>query len=287
LVTGYYAAPGPNHIAGKVGAGAVYLNGLGNYGLGDYLVTTTSASQLDVGANSFTLAFWLKTTTHTDAILLNKYSSAGMESGYLLAVDGASNGGKLRLQISDGAGGVGRRVFKGATPLNDGAWHHIAVVVDRAGVLTSFYVDGALSSSSGANNSGNLYAAVLFAVGRANSVYGGWLAGAMDELRVYSRALSVAEVASLASVSGPLYRLEPVGNVSPRVTGVRLSGPDVIVSFTSAPGQRYDVLRADALAGGAWQVVAAGLAGTGQTLQVTDTNGAAFAGRFYRVRIAP
>jgi hypothetical protein len=61
----------------------------------------------------------------------------------------------------------------------------------------------------------------------------------------------------------------------------------VVISFTTFLGESYDVLRADTLAGAAWGTLATNLAGTGQALQVTDTNGANLAQRFYRARIAP
>jgi hypothetical protein len=76
-------------------------------------------------------------------------------------------------------------------------------------------------------------------------------------------------------------------NAPPQITNVKVVGTNVVISFTTFLGESYDVLRADTLAGAAWGTLATNLAGTGQALQVTDTNGANLAQRFYRARIAP
>lgn len=75
-------------------------------------------------------------------------------------------------------------------------------------------------------------------------------------------------------------------NAPPRFTGAKLAGADVALSFTTFSGESYDVLRASALAGVAWSPVASNLPGTGGAIQVTDTNGAGQASRFYRARLS-
>ncbi len=75
-------------------------------------------------------------------------------------------------------------------------------------------------------------------------------------------------------------------NAPPRITTLRLSGNDCVVSFTSFPGVTYDVQRATDLLSGAWSLAAASLDGTGQTVQAVDPGAAEQVSRFYRVRIA-
>lgn len=208
LTTGAYHSPAPAHLLpGKVGPAAVFLNGDDDfgYGTGDY-VTLGSAAEVNAGAWSFTLTGWLNTSTGSDAVLFNKYRNAGRESGYLLAVDGASNGGRLRLRISDGENNpnsLGAKTFTDVQPVNDGAWHHIAVVVDRANNETSFFVDGVLTSFHNRDNSGNLESQAVFGVGRANGAYGRWFRGAVDDARIYSRALWLIEIEELAGFTRP------------------------------------------------------------------------------------
>jgi hypothetical protein len=61
------------------------------------------------------------------------------------------------------------------------------------------------------------------------------------------------------------------------------SGNDMIVSFPTSAGKLYRVERSDTLQSGSWTTVQDNIAGTGGTVQVTDTGGAAQPRRFYRV----
>lgn len=76
-------------------------------------------------------------------------------------------------------------------------------------------------------------------------------------------------------------------NAPPQITNVKVVGTNVVMSFTTFLGESYDLLRADLLAGAAWSAFATNLPGTGQAIQITDTNGASRTQRFYRTRIAP
>lgn len=75
-------------------------------------------------------------------------------------------------------------------------------------------------------------------------------------------------------------------NAPPQITSMRSVGANVVMSFTTFLGESYDGLGADAVSS-TWSAFATNLPGTGQAIQVTDTNGASRAQRFYRVRIAP
>jgi hypothetical protein len=68
-------------------------------------------------------------------------------------------------------------------------------------------------------------------------------------------------------------------------------GTDVLVSFTTATGSNYRLERTSTLGATPipWTTVtgAAGVAGTGNIVTVTDPGGAASATRLYRVRLLP
>jgi hypothetical protein len=68
-----------------------------------------------------------------------------------------------------------------------------------------------------------------------------------------------------------------------KVSSVAKSGSDMLVSFPSVSGKTYTVQRSDTLQSGSWTTVQSGIAGTGGTVQVTDTGGALQPRRFYRV----
>ncbi len=80
-----------------------------------------------------------------------------------------------------------------AGSLTDGQWHHI--VLQRTGTRVELYVDGRLEGST-------TYAGVIGTVGPLRLGRGSyntlWWHGALDEVRVYRRALSVREIAALS-----------------------------------------------------------------------------------------
>jgi hypothetical protein len=71
-------------------------------------------------------------------------------------------------------------------------------------------------------------------------------------------------------------------NVPPRVSNLKLLGPNALISLTTLPGESYDVLRASNPADGPWAVVASNLAGASHDIEVTDAQGASQGKQFYR-----
>ena len=85
------------------------------------------------------------------------------------------------------------------SPGSPGAWHHVAGVFDNS--VVSLYVDGALEAVFSSPSTQAMYAAgdeitVGCDVDLGNEVY--LTTGAIDEVRLYSRALTPAEVSALA-----------------------------------------------------------------------------------------
>lgn len=79
-------------------------------------------------------------------------------------------------------------------PVNDGTWHFIAAVND--GATTHVYVDGQLGDTY-LENVGSTFSGIT--VGRIASGRAYWV-GAIDDVRVYSRALSLAEIQALGEL---------------------------------------------------------------------------------------
>ena len=86
-------------------------------------------------------------------------------------------------------------------PLNDLLWHHVAAV--RSGRTASIYLDGEL----GATKSNDLFAGdVSFGVNLTLGSLPGWgkLAGMLDEVRLYRRALSAEEITARCTLLQPV-----------------------------------------------------------------------------------
>jgi hypothetical protein len=101
-------------------------------------------------------------------------------------------------------GSVYRQAVYGFS-LCDSAWHHIAYTVDPANSSQILYIDGNSGSSSGFSDALAYDGTVpRLAIGHhadiSNANYD-WN-GQIDDVRVYSRALTAAEIASIYSASG-------------------------------------------------------------------------------------
>ena len=147
------------------------------------------------GAQSRTLEAWIKTKPNETATL----SIAGWGVSEVTAE--RSNfrvwNGKLRYEVKDG--------FTAGTGLvNDGEWHHIALVVDGSGATTtlanvSFYIDGVLDpiSAPGTRNiNTNTTNGVDFRIGANSSPNAAqfFQNGHIDQFRLWDTNLTASEI---------------------------------------------------------------------------------------------
>jgi glucose/arabinose dehydrogenase/chitodextrinase len=184
------------------GNGATLLNGLawvtGKYGGGlsfdganDYLTVTNSPS-LDISGNAVTLSMWLNpsTTSTGDQVVIAKHWNTTMTSPYYqYGLELQSNGARPVFFVGT-PGGVTSAAM--TSSLAKGQWSHLAVVFN--GSTVQFYVNGALVST------GNLSATIT---ARGNPLRVGsdasteqFYKGLLDNVRVYNRALSSADVSA-------------------------------------------------------------------------------------------
>src|SRR5690606_23615629 len=103
-------------------------------------------------------------------------------------------GNVLGADFEDSATGANHPVV-GTTAVTWGVWHHVAVTYD--GATWSLYLDGLLDEQLTVNATPRADSIHHFAIGTAINSMGtpaGRLHGAVDELRVWNRALSEAEI---------------------------------------------------------------------------------------------
>jgi len=185
---------GASYVAGEVGQAFSFD------GVDDQASFGNTVGNFDT--NDFTVEFWLKTTSSRHEAVIEKMPSCGYSSLWTIWIGGAapwSGPGRLEAQtFSDSSGGDANSISAGR-PINDGLFHHVALV--RRGTNLLFYIDGAadvaVSSLSGTvsriNNAANLVAGVSACGGSGILPF----TGQMDEPAVYDRALSEAEIQAI------------------------------------------------------------------------------------------
>lgn len=184
---------GPASTPGIIGGAQLYN------GMSDYIIVSDSDS-LDIGASDFTIAGWVQVhNTQRFNALVEKRGVEGTHmtnlAGYNFAIYPPGNL-SLAFQDINGTNPWGN----GQTILTPNTWYHVAVVVHRD-TSAIFYVNGQPDGSfevAGANASLAGPGSLLLGK-RENYPWDDlYLDGALDDVRIYNRALSQAEISELA-----------------------------------------------------------------------------------------
>lgn len=148
------------------------------------------------GSDARTIMLWAKTASDGAQTFVSYGTNAalGRFAFGLNLWEGAGGGKGVTLDTGDGA-----VTFQPLTPVNDGQWHHYAVVVPSAGTLTdiAIYQDGRLLTTRSAlfndtNQTLNTQSGTVTLGEEINNDIG--FNGQMAEVSVWSRALTTAEV---------------------------------------------------------------------------------------------
>jgi hypothetical protein len=118
----------------------------------DDLVRVDDNADFTPGTDSFTVDAWIKTTNGTNAQVIRHYECAG----YCSDAESSSNWdvrllnhhawGFIRDADKGGADSSGGQVFEGTKAIDDGFFHHVALVRDQVAGHARLYVDGALEA---------------------------------------------------------------------------------------------------------------------------------------------
>jgi chitodextrinase len=161
-------------------------NGLAFNGLSG-LVTIPDSPTIDL-SGSFTLSAWIRPSALTGyQTILIKETTGGC--GYWLQ----TLGNQVSSGFRSGTGCSEHLTTNASLPLN--AWSYVSVVFDATAKTYSIYVNGALISQQAEGGSlvTNTQALVL-GQSACTSCGGERWRGAMDEIRIYRRALTAAEI---------------------------------------------------------------------------------------------
>jgi hypothetical protein len=170
-------------------SGALQFNG----SINDSYLDVPISSSLDSASTALTVSAWVNTTSSTPQAVLS-YRAAEYDSGWRLFYD--SNA--LLFQWTAGNCGM-QGIDVSSIPLPTNQWVHIAAVFNPPNVY--LYLDGSLMTLRGSSGSNLILTANnTLKIGRCDNGDAYWFNGGIDDVRVYSRALSAQEIAALCNV---------------------------------------------------------------------------------------
>ena len=190
-------------VDGKVNGG-IQLDGTDDY-LAIQTLNYTQAGQIP----AVTVVAWLKTsaTTTTQRYVI----SYDRSTNWRVTVGGDNNNGKLFFASTDSAEVTADNYSNSV--VNDGVWHLVAATYDSVTSLKKFYLDGSPNGSASVHGNlalgsgaysrfgtiGTTNEDIAYNTPQPPSPRGGFFQGTLDEIRLYDRALTDADVAYLYS----------------------------------------------------------------------------------------
>ncbi len=202
---------------------AMYFNGSSNY--------FTIDSNPSFNLNEITFATWVNVDTTTAPgwhAILSKQSPSGAANtrdfNFYIITSGTpavvSNFHLFSMKSNDYIFGVNNATPGTSTIFSGGSWHFVALTVNAARTV-SYYVDGKLLSNAYLGTKGNpaikADSSYPIWIGRADN----WFKGSMDEMHLFGRALSTAEIDDLYK-NGKNFceaKIAPIAEVKPVVIG--------------------------------------------------------------------
>jgi hypothetical protein len=164
-------------------------------GVDDYIRISDADSLDEVTTNNFSVSCWVKTTATDGSICIKRDSGTGFELGI--------SSGKVSWYLNDGSGYADTN---DTSTINDGEWHHIVWVFVRNDKAYR-YIDGV---NSGTNDSitsisGSLANSIDLGIGaRLKTTPDNFYTGKIDELAIYDRELTQAEITKIYNDGSPI-----------------------------------------------------------------------------------
>jgi uncharacterized repeat protein (TIGR02543 family) len=192
----------PSYVAGISGNAAVVTSGT------NYVKLPLVAGQTDA-ASSFSYEFWMSEQSRTSygPIVSNQDFAACNDKGTTLY--NQTTPGVLQACWGQTSGGT-KEYVTGASGNLIGAWHYVAVTVDRAANTATYYVDGVKTTTAPA---GSITASTAFNSGLAFNIGGlsgsetdtsdGYTNASIDDFNFYNAVVPSSQVAADYVASRP------------------------------------------------------------------------------------
>jgi hypothetical protein len=189
------AVGNPPFLTGRIGQGVHVETTPGN----NYLVVLDpNEDMLFDETVSFTVGFWIKYTTgFNDVPIIGNCVNSTWQIGWVFT--DSADVGKIEYSLASTAnnGTYLRDPVPGCPTINDGTWHLVIGVVDRAAQTASVYVDGALAGSWSITGLGSLASGYALTIGQDPTGNYGSTTFDMDDLGIWRRALTAFEAAGV------------------------------------------------------------------------------------------
>lgn len=163
------------------------------------ILDTASIDGATGAGQARTWSFWLRKGTGSNNLVIDKSS---IFNGNHIWVE-YTTGSKIR------GGVVAATGLTSASTLRTGEWYHVTFTYD--GSNTRMYINGRLDAGPTAQTAPADDNSAIFVMGYTSEQYSA--AGALDDLRIYDRALSAAEVSALYRLNNARFSSTPVGVV--------------------------------------------------------------------------
>jgi hypothetical protein len=159
----------------------------------DTLVRVPHSSSLNL-TSGMTLEAWVKpvSNTHHGSVVLKQHPVGG----YAWLLYASDTGAATETSLQTGAGAFST-VDGGALPV--GAWSHLAATYD--GATYRLYINGSMVASVA--GLGKIATSTLPLFIGGNDPFGDFFEGVVDDVRIYNRALSAAQIAGDMSTPVP------------------------------------------------------------------------------------
>ncbi len=181
---------GPTFVTGIVGAKAVSLDGVNDR------ISLPAPSAL-TSLTSVTLSLWIKPN-----VIGTQWRFFGYNLRYVLELMDGANSGKLRCAFTTVNNTYGSCGIISTTALQANTWYHVALTYDGVSRYT-YYINGVAAGTSNSPFNGALSGGQNTpCIGHniCTSTTGGFN-GSIDDVRIYSRALTAAEIQQIYTVS--------------------------------------------------------------------------------------
>jgi len=191
---------------GKFGAGAYIDSGTGSYiNLG---AGSSFASGLFNGKSTFSVSIWFRKSSSSLGYIFNDYANNSLNVNISILADG-------RMEIFTRYSS-GDTSYNSTTTYDDDNWHHVVVTLDQTTGVRKSYIDGTLvDTQTTSSNSWNGDSDQRITIGALyytpGDYYQSSFDGKIDQLRVFTKALTSSEVSTLyAETASTAESLDPL-----------------------------------------------------------------------------